>query len=170
MTKIGGLLIALMFLFFAGVIKADGLTITNIGVLSTSGVDYSLVNYTGGIPTLVGTATSGAQIAVKIQTVVGYATAASPSGVWQFVPASLDVGSNTVLVTSGSQSISFILNYNSTVSATPTATPSPTPEIINLPETGTWGYFIPIVGFGLLVLYLGNYAKKMMHKWEGKIK
>ncbi len=163
-----GISAVLMFFSFVGLVMADNLTLTKVGVLSTVGIDYSTINYTGGIPTLEGTASPGAQVSVKIKTTVGYTTTASPSGIWQFVPASLDTGSNPIVITSGTQSLAFVLNFNATASATPTATPTAVPT--ELPSSGVWEYYLPVIGVGILVLFLGKYIKHKMHKWEGKVK
>ncbi len=168
MNKIKGLGIALVLgMFFGvGVAMAEGLTLTRIGVLSTVGIDYSVVDYVGGVPLFEGTASPGAQVAVKIKATTNYVTTGSQSGIWQFVPAALDAGSNPIVITSGDQSLAFILNFNATISATPTATSIPE----ELPSAGVWEYYLPVVGAGILILILGNQVKKRMYRWEGKVK
>lgn len=156
-----------MVFVFAGLVMAADLTLTKIGVLSTVGIDYSTVDYVGGIPTFEGTASPGAQVAVKIKTTTAYVMTASPSGIWQFVPTSLDAGSNAVVITSGEQSLAFVLNFNATPSATPTATPTAVVVPTELPDAGVWEYYLPAIGVGLLILFAGKYLKDKMHKWEG---
>ena len=143
---------------------AYDLTLTSVGVLSTLGTDYSVVNYTGGIPTLTGTASPSAQVGVKIKPLLNYTTS-STSGVWQFVPASLDQGDNLIIITSGVQSISFTLKFNSTASAS-VATPAALPDESALPDAGVWEYYIPVLVAGLGVYFLGRFGKDRMQKWE----
>jgi hypothetical protein len=164
---LGAILASIVF-SSAGLVMAANLALTKIGVLSTVGIDYSTVDYVGGIPTFEGTATPGAQVAIKIKTTISYVMTASPSGVWQFVPTSLDTGSNPIVITSGEQSLAFILNFNATPSATPTATPTAVVVPAELPSAGVWEYYLLVVGAGLLVLLLGKYVRDKMHKWEGK--
>jgi len=158
------ILFLLSALFFVKKAWAYDLTITSVGALSTLGINYSLVNVSGGIPTLTGTASPSAQVGVKIKTSLGYATA-STSGVWQYVPSSLDQGDNTIVVTSGTQSISFVLRFNSTT-ATVAATPAALPDEADLPDAGVWTYYLIAVLGGLGVYLLGVIGKKQMHKWE----
>lgn len=169
-TKWVGLLVGLVGFVVVGVVWAQDLTLTKIGVLSTVGLDYSVVNHSGTIPSLEGTASPAAQVLIKIKTSTDATTAASPSGVWKFTPGVLDPGSNTIVITSGLQSISFVLNFNATVAATPTATPTavPTPIPDELPATGVWEYYLPAIGVGFLVLFLGRNIKDRMLAWEGK--
>ncbi len=159
--------LAVLFLS-AGYVFAVDLTVTKIGVLSTIGVDYSNVVYTGGIPTIEGTATPSATVLVKIKTSTDATVAASTSGIWQFTPGVLDPGPSTVVITSGSQSITFVIDFNATPSATPTATPAP--EITELPESGVWEYYIPAFGLGIAVLFLGKWIREKMSAWEGNVK
>jgi len=137
------------------------LTLTAVGTQSTLGTNYSVVNYYGGVPTLVGTASPSAQVGVKINTLLSYASA-STSGVWQFVPNTLNQGENTVVITSGTQSISFLLNFNATASATPSALPDES----TLLDAGVWQYYVPLIATGLGVYLLGVFGKKRMQKWE----
>lgn len=137
------------------------LTLTTVGTQSTLGTNYSVVNYVGGVPTLVGTASPSAQVGVKIKTLLNYTTA-SVSGVWQFVPTFLDQGENSIVITSGTQSISFLLNFNATASATPSALPDES----TLLDAGVWQYYLPVIAAGLGVYLLGVFGKKRMQKWE----
>lgn len=169
-TKIVLLFLAMFFWEF-GVVHAADLTLTKIGALSTVGIDYSVVDYVGGVPVLEGTATPGAQVAVKIKTLTGYTSAASPSGVWIFVPASLDAGANSITVTSGTMSLGFTLNFNSISAVTPTATPTATLTVtptINLPETGVWENMLLAIVVGIAVIYFGMFISHKMLVWEGK--
>jgi len=143
---------------------AYDLTLTSVGPLSTLGTNYSVVDYTGGIPTLTGTASPSAQVGVKIKTLLNYATA-STSGVWQFVPAFLDQGDNLITITSGVQSISFTLKFNSTASAS-VATPAALPDESVLLDAGVWEYYIPVLVAGIGVYFLGRLGKDKMQKWE----
>lgn len=143
---------------------AYDLTLTAVGTQSTLGTDYSLVSFNGGIPTLVGTASPSAQVGVKIKTLLKYTTA-STSGVWQFVPTSLDQGDNAMVISSGVQNISFTLRFNATVSAS-VAAPTATPSGSTLLDTGVWEYYIPALALGLGVYYLGRFGKRRMQKWE----
>lgn len=151
-----------VFIFVKNVLAYD-LTLTGVGTQSTLGIDYSLINYIGGIPTLVGTASPSAEVGVKIKTLLKYATA-STSGVWQFVPTALDQGDNTVVISSGVQSITFVLRFNSTASAT-VATPTATPSTA-LPDTGMWEYYIPALSLGLGVFLVGRYGRRWMKNWD----
>lgn len=159
-------LLALFLLSAVKVVWAASLVLTKIGVLSTVGVDYSIVTYTGGIPTFEGTATPSSQVLIRIKTSTDATTAASPSGAWSFTPGVLDKGSSAVVITSGVESLSLTLIYNATASATPSATPTAVPT--ELPATGVWEYYLPVLGGGLLVLFLGKYLKDRMVAWEGR--
>ena len=168
MKKIITTIFGLVLFLAVGVVYALGLTLTKVGVLSTVGVDYSLIDYTGAIPTLEGTATPSALVLIKIKTSTEATVAASPSGVWRFTPGVLSLGSSPIVITSGSQSISFTLNFNATPAAVPTATATPTPVPEELPDAGVWEYYLPVIGAGILVLFLGKYIKDKMLSWEGK--
>jgi len=152
-------------LLFVKSVLAYDLTLTSVGSQSTLGMDYSLVTYTGGVPTLIGTASPSAQVGVKIKTLLNYATA-STSGIWQYVPATLDVGDNQIVISSGTQIISFVLRFNATASAT-TATPAALPVESDLPGAGVWGYYIPALALGLGVFLMGRYGKRWMQNWNG---
>jgi len=161
-------LIVLVSFGVARKVFAYDLVLTKVGTLSTAGVDYSVVSYSGtSIPALEGTATPSSQVGVKVGLVQGYTTAASGSGAWTFVPTALDTGSNTITLTSGIQTISFSLIYNASSSGTPTATPTPTP-IDELPATGVGDKYIIFSILGVAVLFLGGYIKRRMNRWEGK--
>jgi len=155
---------SLLFVLGMGKVLAYDLTLTSVGSQSTLGVDYSVVNYTGGVPTLVGTASPSASVGININTVLNYTTA-SVSGVWQYIPSALNQGDNNVVITSGVQSISLTLRFNSTVSGT-IATLSAIPDESSLPDAGVWQYYILVIIAGLGVFFLGNFGKKWMHKWE----
>lgn len=162
MKKTASILLVILFLFLlTEKVWGYDLTLTAVGTQSTLGTNYSVVNYFGGVPSLVGTASPSAQVGVKIKTLLSYTTA-SVSGIWQYVPTALDQGENTVVITSGTQSISFTLNFNATSSATPSALPDES----TLPDAGVWQYYIPVVAAGLGVYFMGSYAKKRMQKWE----
>lgn len=160
------LLLGLILLCTAGVVWAQDLTLTKIGELSTIGVDYSIVAHNGTIPTLEGTASPAAQVLIRIKTSTDATIAASPSGAWKFRPGVLDPGHNAIVITSGLQSISLVLNYNATPSATPSATPTQVPD--ELPASGIWEYYLPGIGLGFLILFFGKNIKKRMVDWEGK--
>ncbi|HCX25989.1 MAG: hypothetical protein UX08_C0004G0031 [Candidatus Collierbacteria bacterium GW2011_GWB1_45_35] len=168
MKKIITIILGSALFLSVGVVFAQELTLTKVGVLSTVGVDYSSIDYTGAIPTLEGTATPSAQVLIKIKTSTEATVAASPSGVWKFTPGVLSLGSSSIVITSGSQSISFSLNFNATPAATPTATATPTPIPEELPDAGVWEYYLPVIGAGILVLFLGKYIKEKMLSWEGR--
>ncbi len=165
MKKITLFLIGLLASFLlAKTVLAYDLTLTSVGVLSTLGTNYNVVNYQGGIPMFVGTASPSAQVGVKIKTLLNYTTA-STSGVWQYVPTTLDQGDNLVVITSGVQSISFTLRFNATA-ASEMATPAALPDESTLPGAGVWEYYIPALAAGLGVFFLGKYGKKRMQNWE----
>jgi hypothetical protein len=159
-------LLLIVFLWASPAFAYD-LTLTKIGTMSTIGADYSLVSYIGAIPLLEGTATPAAQVAVTVKTTTAYVTAATASGVWQYLPAVLTTGDNAVIISSGSQRLDFVLRYNST---TPTATPSAVATISSavttLPQTGTWEYVVFGLVAGAGVWYLGRDVKKRMRVWE----
>lgn len=143
---------------------AYDLTLTSVGNQSTLGINYSIVNYSGGVPLLIGTASPSAEIAIKIKSLLKY-TAASTSGMWQFLPTALDQGDNLVVITSGIQSLSFVLRFNATSSAV-LATPSALPDESELLDSGVWQYYVPAFGIGLGVYFLGRFGKRRMQKWE----
>ncbi|HSV95284.1 MAG TPA: hypothetical protein VLH94_04945 [Spirochaetia bacterium] len=158
-------LISLLGLYvFVRNVWAYDLTLTSVGTQSTLGTNYSLVTYTGGIPSLSGTASPSAQVGVKIKTSLNYTTA-STSGVWSYIPSVLDQGDSLITITSGTQSISFTLRFNATVSAA-VATPAALPDESELLDAGSWQYYIPALALGFGVFFFGRYGKKRMHKWE----
>lgn len=150
------------FCLYKSVLAYD-LTLTKIGTLSTIGADYSLVSYTGSIPSLEGTATPSASVSILVNSVVSEVIAATSSGVWTFTPESLSSGDNAVTITSGTQVISFTIRYTGTVTVTPTATVSAS---TNLPESGVWENIVIGVFLGLCVLFLGSWLKRKMIVWE----
>lgn len=156
----------LLILFSVGTVFAQDLSLTRVGVLSTVGVDYTNITYLGGIPAFEGMASPSAPVYIRIKSSTDATVAASPSGSWQFVPGVLDLGDSLVVITSGLQSITFTINFNATPAATPTATPSP--ALSELPATGVWEYYLPIVGMGLVVFFFGKFLKDLMLSWEGK--
>ena len=168
MKKIFYSIWAIVMFFFVGDVFAQEFALTKIGVLSTVGVDYSNVIYSGAIPTLQGTATPSSIVYIKIKTSTDSTVAASPSGIWQFTPGVLDMGPSLVQITSGLASLSFTINFNATPSAAPTATVTPVPT--ELPSTGIWEYYLPIIGMGLTVFFFGKFLKDKMLSWEGKKK
>lgn len=155
---------SLGLILFSKNVWAYDLTLTSVGPLSTLGTNYSVVNYSGGIPTLVGTASPSAQVGIKIKELLKYTTA-STSGIWQFVPTTLGQGDNLIVVSSGVQTVSFTLRFNATAAAT-VATPTALPDESTLPGTGVWEYYIPVIAAGLGVYLLGSYIRKRMQKWE----
>jgi|GEM_PF-1638879 hypothetical protein len=159
------MLLSMTFLLRVSCVEAYDLTLTNIGSVSTLGTDYSLTSYTGGVPTFVGTASPSAQVSVKIKTLLS-SVVASTSGVWQFVPSSLDQGDSLIVISSGTQSITFTLRFNATASATLSAVPTSLPDESTLPSVGVWQYYILAVGIGFGVFFLGRYGRKRMQKWE----
>lgn len=167
-VKCLGFILGISLFGLVGIVWAQELTLTKIGSTSTVGVDYSVVDHTGAIPSFEGTATPAATVTVNINTAADSTVAGSPSGTWRYTPTSLSVGSNTIVITSGSQSLSFVLNYNATPAATPTATATPTPIPDELLATGVWEYYLPVIGIGLGIIFLGNHLKEKMIAWEGK--
>jgi len=168
LIKIFSVIVGLASVFGVGLIWAYDLTLTKVGTMSTLGVDYSLVKYNGSIPTLEGTASPSALVAVKVNTGLNYATAAA-DGSWHYVPSTLSTGDNSVVITSSNQTISFILRFNSaTESATVSATPSVIPDEATLPDTGVWENYL--IGFlvGAGVFISGRYIKNKMQLWEGR--
>ncbi len=164
MKKLFGYLFGLSLFVFVGTVFAQDLTLTSVGVLSTVGVDYSNIEYTGTIPYFEGLATPSSQVLIKIKTSTDATVAASPSGKWSFTPGVLDKGNSSVTITSGGQTLAFVINFN----ATPAAEVTPATVADELPEAGVWEYYLPALGGGLLVLYLGRYIKQRMSVWEGK--
>ncbi len=154
-----------VFLLGARLVFAYDLTLTKIGTMSTIGADYSLVSYTGSVPGFEGTATPAATVTIKVNTTSANVLAATTSGIWTFTPASLNSGDNTIVVTSGTQAINFIVRYNSTGAPTPTASSS---GITTLPKTGTWENIVYGAMAGIAILFFGRYIKREMYKWEGK--
>ncbi len=150
--------------FYVGSVFAYDLTLTKIGTLSTIGADYSLVSYTGSVPGLEGTATPAATVAIKVNTATTNVIAATSSGIWSFTPTSLNSGDNTIVITSGTQSINFVIRYSATTTITTTSTASS--EVTELPESGVWeNVALGVVG-GLLVMYFGSWLRRKMHIWE----
>lgn len=158
-------LLAVIFLLSVTTVFAYDLTLTKIGTLSTIGADYSLVSYVGSIPGLEGTATPAAQVTVKVNTVSSSVVAATTSGIWNFTPASLNSGDNTITITSGTQSINFTIRYSATSTPTPTSTASG--SATTLPESGVWENMVLVGLFGIAVWFLGRVVKRKMHQWEG---
>ncbi len=157
------MLIGGMFLFVGSVFAYD-LTLTKIGTLSTIGADYSLVSYTGSVPGLEGTATPAATVAVKVNTTTSNVIAATSSGIWSFTPASLNSGDNTVVISSGTQSISFVIRYSTTATTTSASTASS--AVTQLPDSGVWENILFGILAGVGVIGFGGWVKRRMHVWE----
>lgn len=152
-----------VFLGLAKILFAYDLTLTKIGTLSTIGADYSLVSYTGSVPGLEGTATPAATVSIKVNSSTSNVIAATASGVWTYTPTSLSIGDNAIVITSGTQSISFTIRYNTSVTPTPTSTMS---GVTELPDSGVWENIAIGVFGGLGVMYFGWWLKRKMHTWE----
>ncbi len=157
------MLIGGMF-FFVGSVFAYDLTLTKIGTLSTIGADYSLVSYTGSIPGLEGTATPAATVAVKVNTTTTNVIAATSSGIWTFTPTSLNSGDNTIVITSGTQTLNFVIRYSATTTTTTVSTASST--VTELPESGVWENILFGILTGVGVIGFGGWVKRKMHIWE----
>lgn len=166
MWKINIFLVLVELVLLVSPVWAFDLTLTKIGTMSTIGADYSVVSYVGAVPALEGTATPAAQVLVKINSTTANVLAATTSGVWTFLPTVLNTGDNTVVVTSGTQSLSFVLSYNSGALPTPIATIEA--NLTVLPATGAWEYLVVGLFVGICVWYLGGEIKRKMKVWEGK--
>ncbi len=160
------LLSFLIILIFGmvGFVYAYDLTLTKIGTLSTIGADYSLVSYTGSIPGLEGTATPAATVAIKVNTTTTNVIAATSSGIWNFTPTSLNSGDNTVVITSGTQSLNFVIRYSATTTSTTVSTPSS--EVTELPESGVWENILFGILAGVGIFGFGKWVRRRMHIWE----
>lgn len=147
-----------------GFVYAYDLTLTKIGTLSTIGADYSLVSYTGSIPGMEGTATPAATVSVKVNTTTTNVVAATSSGIWTFTPTSLNSGDNTIVITSGTQTLNFVIRYSTTTTTTTVSTASST--VTELPESGVWENILFGILAGVGVIGFGGWVKRKMHIWE----
>ena len=167
------LTLVVLFLSCVQSVRAAFLSLNKISGTSVVGLDYSLVSYTGPMPILEGMATPGAVVSITINSVSTSSATATASGGWIFVPTSLKTGANTILLTSGSEKISFVVQYtpiSATVTAAPTVTSAAsstsTSTSATLPSTGMFENTIMIIGGGLILFVLGWATRKYFHYWE----
>lgn len=154
-----------IFVLFTKTSWAAYLSLTRIGTLSTVGTIETSYSYAGALPDLSGVATPGATVAITVNAVTA-TTSAAVSGIWIFRPTNIVGGTNTVSIASGVESLSFLLQYTPTPTATPTAT---VPEASSgaLPETGVFGWPLFLVGIGVTIFIIGSkYKEKISEEWN----
>ena len=177
MTKIykwaAALIIGLTFILQTSLAQAaTTLKVTQIGA-STPPASFTTWTYTSVNPVILGTAAPNAQVKVSLNDAISTLTA-NATGEWSFAPVTLIAGTHQVVITSGTETLSFSLTIAPTGSAlvTPTATPAATTTSSSsagrgggssmatgsaktLPTTGTKEYLLGLIGFGALLATLG---------------
>ena len=161
MKKILSILFFVLFLaIFTGNAIAASLALNSIGTSPTAGLTFSTWTHEGENPILVGEATSGESVSIKIDDLASSVTA-DASGEWTYTPTILTVGIYQVTITSGVESISFTLNItDSASSAASTVIPTTGAskggvEAETLPESGSAEQTLLLLTGGLLLLGFG---------------
>ncbi len=153
-------ILLLIVLFFPSSAFAQSIGITSIGGVPTTG-NITTWTHQGFNPLLVGVATPSAVVRIDIGSATA-STAAASTGAWQYKPTDLDaLGSYSVSVSSGGQSMLFTLGITATASATPTPASTASAQLpTELPKTGSDDIVLLFVGGAFLILtgsYTGAY-------------
>ncbi len=140
---------------------AAGLAVTSIGNLDTSsGTFYNAWWYTQENPILSGTAAPSASVSVSIDGVAA-TTTANTLGTWSYTPTTLITGNHTVLITSGTETVSFSIEIGSEAgTASVTTIPlntSTSSGTTTLPDSGVGIFTILAAAGGMLALGFGVY-------------
>lgn len=147
---------------FVGNVIAASLALSSVGTSSTAGLTFSTWTHEGENPVLIGEATSGASVSIKVDDLTSTVTA-DASGEWTYTPTTLIVGTYQITITSGVESIAFTLNITDGVAST-TGTIAPTidtgkggvsTETETLPESGSAEQTLLLLTGGLLLLGFG---------------
>ena len=156
--KIALALIAAFTVFsFYKVAHAADFALTQIGVMSTGGANYSEWWYTGNNPTFVGTADADATVQYDVDGSTGSVTADS-SGNWSY-NAGLDGGDHAVSFSSGGSTISFTIHLGQSLPADVGGT---TQSTTSVPDTGSYQALAISISVSAIVagLYLWSKAPK----------
>ncbi len=116
-------------------LHAANLTLTNIGALATEGTTYSEWWYTATNPLLQGTAGSGDEVIITIDSTENKVTADS-GGIWSY-QTSLAAQDYDIVITSDGESYSFTLHAGQTMSGDMTSSTQETTQSTGVvPPTG----------------------------------
>lgn len=144
------------------VLAAD-FALTSIGNYDTSDGVPTQIWYTSTQPTFSGTGTSGSTVNISVDS-TSYSTTVAATEQWSWIPPQpLTSADHNIVLTSGSDSISFILTIGSgttTPTPTPEATTTPTPTTATvattttLPESGGMMPTLIVLGLALGLMTL----------------
>jgi len=124
-------------LSFFIVSSAATLTLTKIGVLDTQGNIYTDWYYSGTFPTLFGKAAPSQDVTLVLNSKTSTVKASS-TGDWSY-PTGLGAGNHTVVISQGTDKLTFNLHLGQTVPTTTTTTTTPattTQTTASVPNTG----------------------------------
>jgi hypothetical protein len=145
-----------VFLFAEGFAYAEGLTLTKIGALDVNGKYFTHWWYEPTNLTLEGTGSRGANIDIYIDNGVKTIKTSVENGKWKYThEGQLEKKDHSVKVSSGEQSISFIL----TIGAGNVPEGVGTKE--GLPDAGVFPPLLGIIGLASFLIYIG-FREKMI--------
>lgn len=144
------LLLIPLFLLIVSIAYADGLSLTKIGALNVNGKYFTHWWYEPTNLTLEGTGSKGANIDVYIDNGVKTVKASVEDGKWKYThEGQLEKKDHNVKVSSGEQSISFILTIGAGNVPEGEGTKG------GLPTAGIFLPLLGIVGLASFLIYFG---------------
>jgi hypothetical protein len=149
-----------LFVSLASVVWAASLSVTKIGTMTITGPMPSTYTYTGSMPEFVGTASPSADVIFQVNS-SPTSLVADVSGGWSYLPTNLISGTNDIVISSGVESISFVLTYSATATASATQLPDVLPEA----GVGTLA-LVGILGGSSLFLLAGKTKRYLEDKYQ----
>ncbi len=143
------LLLLFLSLFIALPVFAETLVLTHIGTMETKGVKYNQWWYEPQKVVLKGTGSKGANIDVTVNGKFNTVKSSIEEGKWSYDLGTLTVADHSIVVSSGSESYSFIL----TIGSPPPADMKETKG--GLPEAGILFPLLILAGLAGGLIYFG---------------
>ncbi len=145
----------LLVFLLPGFAFASSLQLTRIGSMDTTGGSYNQWWYTGTNPSLQGMSLPNSSITVTIDG-VGNVVTSDESGYWIYSGSSLDMGDHEIIISDGTDTISFTLHTGQNMDNTETVTAyTEEYEEVEMPVSGNGTITILTALFGLLLMWLG---------------
>jgi hypothetical protein len=153
-----------LWMLAGSAVAVSALTLESIGVTTVGGKSISSWYYQGFNPVFTGTADPSAAVTVSIDGVEA-STTSDESGAWSYTPTTLtEVQLYPVVITSGTQSLSFNLDITGsggTASTTTTTKGGLDDDGLALPDelplSGSLGLTLAMVVTGLGMMLVGLY-------------
>lgn len=146
------LILLVSLLILSPRVFAATLTLDSIGALDTSGKVYTQWWYTGTSPVLSGTAEENATVNITVDD-EDYTTGADSAGKWAFWSDKFKTGDFDIEISSGGETISFMLYLGQDVVGSTESTTS-------VPETGSSQLWLILGGSALALLGLQLFNRK----------